>query len=301
MNKTGLVLGFAEYAPQGQRLAEALGCPYAQIQVHRFPDGERLVTLPPELPEEIVFCRSLNDPDHKLIELLLGAETARAAGARRLTLVAPYLCYMRQDIAFHPGEAVSQRIIGRLLAGLFDRVLSVDAHLHRIDRLGQALPGIQAINLSAGPLFAECLGQRSDQPLLVGPDGESAQWVETIARAAGLESVVASKRRLGDQKVEVRLPDGAYRERAIVLVDDIISTGNTLMRVTEQLSAAGAGSVEALVTHALFDAETGGRLQAAGIRKVWSTDSVPHPSNHLWLAPLLARALTDSDPEQTPE
>jgi ribose-phosphate pyrophosphokinase len=288
-----LVLGFSDYAAQGHRLAQTLSLPYSQVEVHRFPDGESRVSLPTELPPQVILCRSLDQPNNKLIELLLSAETARGFGVEHLTLAAPYLCYMRQDIAFHPGEAVSQRIVGRFLAGLFDRVITIDAHLHRIDRLDQALPDIEAVNLSAGPLLSEYLKQRTspEQTLLVGPDSESAQWVEAIARSAEREYVIASKRRHGDRQVEITLPEHAYAGKRIVLIDDMISTGSTLCRVATDLMGRGAASIDALVTHALHDAPAAQRMQAAGIRRICSSDSVTHPSNSLRLDRVLADAI----------
>ncbi|MGH8476339.1 MAG: ribose-phosphate pyrophosphokinase-like domain-containing protein [Methylococcales bacterium] len=95
-----LLLGFSEYASPAHRLAKALQCPYGQVEIHRFPDGESKVRQPETLPRHAIVCRSLDNPNDKLIELLLTAQTARAAGVRELTLVAPYLCYMRQDMAF---------------------------------------------------------------------------------------------------------------------------------------------------------------------------------------------------------
>jgi ribose-phosphate pyrophosphokinase len=285
------VLGFADYEAQARRLARILGFPYANIELHRFPDGESLVTLPEELSERIIICRSLNEPNSKLIELLLVAGAARAQGVSEITLVAPYLCYMRQDQAFHPGEAVSQQHIGRLLSSLFDRVITVDAHLHRISRLDQALPGIKAINTSAGAVMSEFLGRLAARPLLIGPDSESAQWVESIARQAGCEFAVAEKVRYGDRQVEIRLPPRSYQGQQVILIDDIISTGRTLMRIARMLFEAGASSIDALVTHALFSDEIEAELRAVGIGHIWSTDSVSHPSNRLQLDQLLAQAV----------
>ena len=287
-----LVLGFSDYATQGRRLADALSLAYSAVEVHHFPDGESRVSLPTRLPPQVILCRALDRPNSKLIELLLTAQTARRLGVEQLTLVAPYLCYMRQDTAFHPGEAVSQRIIGRFLAGLFDRVITVDAHLHRIERLNQALPDIEAINLTAAPLLSEYIQQSTtpDQTLLVGPDSESAQWVEAIARGAAREYVIASKQRYGDHQVEITLPEHAYAGKQILLIDDMISTGTTLCRVATDLMERGVASIDALVTHALYDVPAGQRMQTAGIRRVCSSDSVSHPSNHLMLDRLLADA-----------
>ena len=287
------VIGFSEYAAQGKRLAAALAVPYAEAEIHVFPDGERKLRLPLPLAEHVVFCRSLNDPDHKLIELLQAAGSARDNGARRLTLVVPYLAYMRQDIAFKPGEAVSQRIIGKLLAQAFDAVITVDAHLHRIDHLSQAIPLQQAINLSATGAMGEFLARACPRDiLLLGPDGESEQWVAAVAEAAGgLDYGVATKTRRGDRDVQIRLPDTDFRKRQVVLVDDVASTGRTLAIAARQAMEAGAAATHCLVTHGLFVGDALEQLKQAGVENIWSTDSVSHPSNRIELAGLLAGAV----------
>ena len=131
-----LVLGFPDYDRQASALAKALNAPYRLIELHRFPDGESQLRLPPALPGQVVLCRSLDRPNGKLVELLLAAGCARQLGASQLILVAPYLCYMRQDAAFHPGEAVSQAIVqyrqkkeitGPLFVGMDTHALSEPA------------------------------------------------------------------------------------------------------------------------------------------------------------------------------
>src|SRR3569623_437390 len=107
-----MLLGFADYEAPARRLAEDLHYRYRTIAAHRFPDGETKLRMPTDLPARKNICRSLYQPNDKLIDLLLAVETARAAGVQRITLAAPYLCYMRQDIAFTAGEAVRQRIVG---------------------------------------------------------------------------------------------------------------------------------------------------------------------------------------------
>lgn len=289
--EAGLVLGFPAYRGPAQRLAAAAGLDYADIGVHRFPDGESLVRLPAQLPGRVVLCCSLDDPNTKLVELELAAATALRLGADRLTLVAPYLCYMRQDTAFRPGEAISQQIIGALLARHFDSVITVDPHLHRTHELRLAVPVRRAVALSAAPIMARWLAARADRPLLIGPDEESAQWVEAIAAPAGLDYGVARKQRLGDRSVRIELPALAVTGRPVVLVDDVASTGQTLAEAARLLGERGAASVSALVTHALFVGDALQRLRAAGLDDICSTDSVPHPSNRLHLDTLLAAAL----------
>jgi len=289
---TSLLLGFPEYAAQARALARAAGLAYGEIDIHRFPDGESRVRLPGGLPPQVALVRSLNAPNGKLVELLLAAATARELGARHLTLVAPYLCYMRQDTAFHPGEAVSQRIVGRWLAQHFDRLVTVDPHLHRTPELGAAVPVTEPVRLSAAALICRAAAKTYTEPVLLGPDAESAQWVSEAAAAAGSEWGVATKARHGDREVEIRLPERPWQGRTVVLVDDVAASGMTLARTAEALHAEGAAQVHAMVTHALFDAATERLLHEAGIEDIASTDSVPHPSNRLSLALLLAPALT---------
>ncbi|MDX1606625.1 MAG: ribose-phosphate diphosphokinase, partial [Candidatus Competibacterales bacterium] len=235
-------------------------------------------------------CRSLDHPDHKLVELLLTVGTLREQGVARIVQVAPYLCYMRQDIAFRPGEAVSQRLVGRFLAALMDRLVTVDPHLHRTARLEQAVPVQRAIALSATAPLGDYLARRWDTPLLLGPDAESAQWVGAIAERHGLDWGVARKCRHGDREVEIALPELDFRDRQVVLVDDMASTARTLTGAAQQLRPYSPAGIAAVVTHALFDDRAQAEMQAAGIDPVVSSDSVIHPSNAVCLDALLASA-----------
>jgi ribose-phosphate pyrophosphokinase len=286
-----LLIGFPEYREQAQRLANAAGFAYADALIHQFPDGESRLRLPESLPEQVVLCRTLDHPNSKLVELILAAATARNLGAKHITLVAPYLCYMRQDKAFLPGEAVSQRIIGTLLSQWIDALITVDSHLHRVHQLKHAIPVNTAINLSATSVMSDFLGEQMDNPLLIGPDQESEQWVVAIARDRKLDYRVANKERYGDQQVRVSLPDADYRDRDIVLVDDVASTGHTLEAAARKLARFQPASISVLVTHALFVGNAEKRLHRAGIGHIWSTDAIPHSSNALHLEHLLAEAL----------
>ncbi len=286
-----LILAFAEYMTQAQRLGETLDVQVDEVFLHQFPDGESLLRLPTVIPEHVIICRSLNQPNDKLIELLLCVKTARQLGAKRITLVAPYLCYMRQDIANQPGEAVSQRIIGQMLAELFDDVITVDPHLHRISKLNQAIPIANAISLTATDEIAGFLKQQFDRAVLLGPDAESEQWVSAIAKAIGFDYLVAEKTRQGDKQVLMALPEYAFNNQAVIIIDDMASTGRTLATASRLLLQAGVQQIYAVITHPLFCDDAVQHIMQAGIKNIWSTDSISHSSACINLDKLLAQAI----------
>ncbi|MCK9504974.1 MAG: ribose-phosphate diphosphokinase [Porticoccaceae bacterium] len=291
-----LILGFPESLTEAQLLADSLQATMAAVDIHRFPDGESLVTLPPQLPDTVVFLRGLHDPNSKLIELYLAIATAKSLGCRRAILVTPYLCYMRQDKVFHQGQGISQQIIGDLLSGWVDDLITVDPHLHRIANLFEALPHCRSQALSAAPLLGDYLRNRglgsSDcNGVLVGPDAESRQWVAQVAERCGLDYVVASKIRSGDRSVQVTLPDYSYAGKEAILVDDVISSGNTMMEAARQLHDRGAVAVSAICTHGLFAPGAEAAMASAGINPVITTNAIPHSSNKIDLSPLLANAI----------
>ncbi len=280
-------------ARDAKRLAAQLGLPSQEIALHRFPDGEIKVTVGPAAATTIIYA-PLDQPNDKLIAILFAAEALRRAGARRLVLVAPYLCYMRQDAAFGEGEAISQKAVGRLIAGIVDRVITVDAHLHRTADIKAVFPGIAAENLSAMPAIANALRSTGIDPatIVVGPDAESRPWVSDLAGRLGLAHMVAQKIRRGDHSVEINFPETAsIAGRPVLMVDDIVSSGGTLITCAGALRAAGATAIDAVITHALFPAAMAADFAKAGIRSIRSTSSVPHPTNAIPLDELLASAL----------
>jgi ribose-phosphate pyrophosphokinase len=280
-------------AGDAERLASLLGLPLQEIALHRFPDGEMRVTVGRAAATTIIYA-SLDQPNDKLLAILFAAEALRRAGASRLVLLAPYLCYMRQDAAFSEGEAISQKVIGQLLAGTVDRVITVDAHLHRTTDIRAVFPGIEAENLSAMPAVANALRMTGIDPATVvaGPDAESRPWVSGLAGQLGLAYTVARKLRRGDRSVEIGFADrGSIAGRPVLLLDDIVSSGGTLIACARALTAAGATAVDAIITHALFPSEMATEFASAGIRSIRSTTSVPHPTNAIPLDDIFAAAL----------
>lgn len=272
----------------GRRLARRLDVPARAVRVHEFPDGESLPRVRWQGARRAVLVHSLHDPNGKLFEVALAADALRRAGARHLTLVAPYLPYMRQDAVFRPGEPLSQRVAAEALGSAFDRVLTLEAHLHRVRRLSQVFP-CAARSLSSAPAVARWLAARP-AGILVGPDEESEPWVRRVAGEVGLECAIGRKVRRGDARVDVSLPDLPAARRAY-LVDDIASSGATLAAAARALAAQGIARVDAIVIHGIFAPGAAARLRRAGVERVVTTETVPHASNRIRIDALFAEAL----------
>jgi ribose-phosphate pyrophosphokinase len=272
-----------------RRLAHSLDAPFAPVRTHAFPDGETLVRVTHRAGAEAILVQSFDDPDRKLMPALLAADALRRAGAWRVTLVAPYLAYMRQDRIFYLGEPISQRVFGQCLGRAFDRVLTVEAHLHRTHRLCDVMAG-RARSLSAAPAVARWLVRHGGGAVAVGPDEESEPWIRAVARAAGVRWVVGVKQRLGDRRVRVRFPDLPPGERAVV-IDDIASSGATIAAAVRALRDRGVRRVDAVVVHAIFAPGALDVIRHAGARTVVSCDTVEHATNKIQCAPLVSAAL----------
>jgi ribose-phosphate pyrophosphokinase len=284
------LIGFEDEAAPAGRLADALGAECEIVRVHHFPDGESLPRVPAPAAETTVIYRSLDRPNSKLVELLLAADACRRAGARRLILAAPYFCYLRQDAVFEPGEPLSRDVIGPLVGACFDAVVTVQAHLHRTADLAAAL-GTQAINLWPIEALADALPSYAAPPLVVAPDAEAGPWARAWAERLGGEATGLTKVREGDFDISLDEPAARFDGRAVVIVDDVASSGRTLEQAALLARRHGARSIDVAVVHAMMGPAALERLREAGVREIVSADSVPHPTNAAALAPLLAIAI----------
>ena len=279
---------FPGYHQQGRLVAQILNISSDEVIVHHFPDKESRVTLPEKKSEHVIFYCSLDYPNNKLIELLIACKTVPQQGVKRLSLVAPYLCYMRQDKSFHKNEAVSQHIIGQWLSELFDDIITVDPHLHRIQSLDEVIPNTNNIVLTATPLLGEFIKSLNKTIHLLGPDEESLQWVKSVAEISHSPYSVATKKRHGDTNVEIQLPEINYENQHIILIDDMISTGHTVAQTAIKLYSNDVRQVDVIATHALFTKDAVATLKNSNINNIWSSDSITHPTNKISLNDLLA-------------
>lgn len=284
--------------PLQRRLAESMASPLharlGRLDWRRFPDGESLVAIDDALDgASVAIVASLHHPDEMALALRFAAATAREFGAQRVGLIAPYLAYMRQDKRFHSGEAVSAPLFARFLEESFDWLVSADPHLHRNLQLSN-LYRIAARAVATAPLVADWIRGEVPDAIVIGPDSESEQWVSEIARRADVPHQVLNKIRHGDRDVEVSLPDAAAaRGRTPVIVDDIVSSGRTVIETIGHLKRLGLPPPICVAIHAVFAADAYQQLLTSGAARVVSTDSIAHASNAISIAALLAHASAD--------
>jgi ribose-phosphate pyrophosphokinase len=278
----------------GTGLARCLQAEAGELELRRFPDGEsylRVLTDP--AGRDVVVCRSLDRPDEHVLPLLLLAETLRDLGAARVGLVAPYLAYMRQDVRFRAGEGVTSRYFAAMLSRHFDWMVTVDPHLHRYRGLDEIYTMPTRV-VAAMPDIARWIAGNVERPLVIGPDRESEQWAARVAAAAGCPYRVLEKTRLGDRRVEIRVPPAAGMEQHTpVLVDDIISSGHTMMETARGLAGAGYRRPVCIGVHAVFSAGAWEEMQRAPIERVVTCNTIEHPTNGIDLAETIAAALRE--------
>lgn len=278
----------------GRELAAALDAEHQVLDVHEFPDGETLVKLEGDCARRraIVVC-SGHGPNASALPAHFAAETARSMGAISVGLVSPYLAYMRQDTQFHRGEAVSAVSYARFLANIFDWLVTVDPHLHRMKTL-DAIFSIPAPVVSSMPAVADWIAANVADPVLVGPDNESTQWAETVARRLGCPWTILEKTRIGDRDVTVKLSDpDVLRGRSPVIVDDIVSSGRTLIETIHALRGCGAAPATCAVVHALFAPEAEAAIRQAGVARLVSTNTVAHGTNGIDVVPLMVQPIRE--------
>ncbi|WP_342377234.1 ribose-phosphate pyrophosphokinase [Myxococcus stipitatus] len=282
----------------GRELARALGVAPTDCHFERFPDGEMHLEVPTSVRgRTVVLVQSLTPPaGEHLLELLLMADACWRAGAARLEAVVPYLGYARQDRRAKPGEPLGGRLVADMLTqGRFSRVMVVDLHSPALE----GCFGAPLEHLTALPLLADALRPKvTDTSVVVAPDLGAVKRAEALARLLGRPWAVIHKVRLSGDEVHASGLMGEVRGKRPILVDDMVSTGGTLVAAAGTLREAGcAEDLTVVTTHALLVGPALERLKALPLGNLVATDSVeppsglPFPHHVVTLAPLVARAL----------
>jgi ribose-phosphate pyrophosphokinase len=286
-------------APLTEAVAARLDIRPGSREVEVFPDGELQVELQESVRgEDIYFVQPTSPPGEKhLLELLLLADAAHRAGAACLTAVIPYFGYARQDRRASGREAVGARLVADLLESgeLLQRVVTVDVHTEAIE----GFFSIPLEHLSAVPMLVESVRPHAVcASVVVAPDMGAAELAERYAEPLGLPVAVVHKARISGSEVSVESVTGEVQGRKPIIVDDMISTGETQKAAINALVEAGCEpEITVVASHGLFAGPAEDELRDASVERYIVTDSVPPPEGlelpleMVSLAPLLADAI----------
>ena len=273
-------------------LAALLNGAVGESVIRRFPDGETFVKIvAPGSGRDVILVCTLDRPDEKLMPLYFACKTLREFGATRITLVAPYLAYMRQDMRFNEGECITSVYFAEFISSFVDQLITVDPHLHRRESLSEIYK-VPTLALHAAPLISAWIRDHVQNALLVGPDMESAQWVSAVAKEAGAPFIVLEKKRHGDSDVEVLVPDvSEWKDHTPVLVDDIISTARTMIETAGHLNKYGYKPAVCIGVHGIFANNAYAELLGSGVGRVVTTNAIAHATNCISVTGLIAGSL----------
>lgn len=283
------VIGGTASTALAERVSRELGnAPFGIPFVKRFPDGEIYLRVGGRLEGEDVVLVQSTRTDQDVLELLLLEDAIRQGGARRLFVVVPYFGYARQDRRFFPGEPVSSSAMARHVGLDADAVVTVD--LHSPSTL-QAFhkPSFEATGV---PAIARLL-RELPVDLLVSPDKGGVERVKRMAQILDKPWMALEKKRIDSEHVELQIPANvpiALEGKHVVLVDDVISTGGTIVEGAKLLKKQRVGAILAACTHGLFLRDAFERIKAV-TDELYSTDTLGNPAEKASVAPDIAQIL----------
>ncbi|RLE84596.1 MAG: ribose-phosphate pyrophosphokinase [Thermoprotei archaeon] len=277
----------------GLKLSKILNIEYVNVETRKFPDGELYIRVDKEpLNEKALIVQSMyKTPNDYLVEYLFLSKTLKELGAKEVIGVIPYFPYARQDSRFKPGEVVSLQVVVDLLEKMgTDKVITVDMHLHRVHDLNE-ISKIPFVNLSVmediGKFFMKKFG--NEDTIVVGPDEEAEQWAKKVAYILNVQYTILEKTRLGDLEVKIeKVEKEDFKNKNVILIDDIISTGGTIEAAVKKVKAQGAEKVFVGCAHAILAQTAEYRIFRAGVEELVASDSIPSPYSVVSIAPVIA-------------
>jgi len=295
LNEVRTMLVYAGSASKylGLKLSKILNIEYVNVETRKFPDGELYIRVDKEpLNEKALIVQSMyKTPNDYLVEYLFLSKTLKELGAKEVIGVIPYFPYARQDSRFKPGEVVSLQVVVDLLEKMgTDKVITVDMHLHRVHDLNE-ISKIPFVNLSVmediGKFFMKKIG--NEDTIVVGPDEEAEQWAKKVAYILNVQYTILEKTRLGDLEVKIeKVEKEDFKNKNVILIDDIISTGGTIEAAVKKVKAQGAEKVFVGCAHAILAQTAEYRIFRAGVEELVASDSIPSPYSVVSIAPVIA-------------
>ena len=292
MKEKPIVFSLFGYDYFAKCIHEKLDYEIGKITQHQFPDEETLIQIDSDINgRDVIFIASLDKPNTKSLPLIFAAQTARLLGAKKIILVAPYLAYMRQDKQFKPGQGITSQYFAKFISTYFDHLITIDPHLHRWHTLND-IYSIPTTLLHANQLIENWINQHVLNPVLIGPDAESAQWVEEIAKKTHNPFLILQKTRTGDRLVNISVPNiENYQNSTPVLIDDIISTAMTMIGTVKHLKSLKMNPPVCIGVHAVFIGNAYNDLLATSVRNVLTCNTILHQSNILDVSDIIINAL----------
>jgi len=275
------------------RLADVCGYGVAKVGYRVFPDGESYIRVENDLKGEVaIVVQSCPPPqDKRVIELLQLIDASLRAGASKVIAVVPYLAYSRQDKVFLPHEALSSRIIAKAVEAVgASSLITVNVHSELV--LGH-FERIRALSVDAFPEIADYLASLGlRDPLVLSPDKKRYPDAQRVAKLVDGEAAFLEKRRdLETGEVTTEEKKLAIEGRDVVIVDDIISTGGTIVNAAKIISKGNPRRIIAACVHGLYATNALEKLVAAGVKEVISTDTIESQTSKVTAAKPIASAI----------
>lgn len=275
------VLGGHASQALAAKVAKLLKCDFLEIEFKRFPDGEAYTRVLGDIEGEIAIIQS-TPSDGEFVHLLQLIDSCEGT---EIAAVIPYFGYARQDKRFHQGEAVSARAMAEAIDA--EKVFTINVHNRGVLRFFKC----PAIDLNAAPLLGEHLSEIIKNSVIIAPDDGAIGLAKAAAEKLDLEYDYLEKTRLSAEKVETKPKTLNIDGRDIVLIDDIVSTGGTIVEATKLLKAQGAREVYVACVHAVLVEGALSKLYSAGVKEVIATDTIEKSVSTVTVAPLIAEAL----------
>jgi len=290
-----IIIGGSSSEKLANNVASELGLTPGKVEIKRFPDGEKYLRVLSDVKDQhVAVIQSMHHtPDDFLFEYLLLVDALKDLGAKKVTGFIPYFAYARQDERFKPGEALSFKTVSKLIETVgTDEIFTIDMHQHRVLKSSDVFR-IPSHNLSAMPLLADYVQNegRLQNPLVIGPDAEAEQWAKLASETLGTDYDVFTKKRFAADRVEIKPRAANAKGRDILIVDDIVSTGGTIIEAARILHSQGANQIEVACTHPILATDALNRIKGAGVLNVIGTDTVPGAISYVSVAPLIAEQI----------
>lgn len=286
-----IIIGCSKSKSLARKIAKNINAQYSDLTVKHFPDEELYIKFEIELEnKDVVLVQTLHPPNEALLEILLAGYTAKDLGAKSVKIITPYLAYIRQDKRFNPGEAVSSKIVGKLL-NIFDKVITVDPHLHRFKSLKEVFH-TKTEKLTSNDLIKKYIKKNFKNPIIIGPDEESYQWAKEIAMSIKANAAILKKKRLSPKNVKIIIKSPIkIKGKDIVIIDDILSTGKTILETIQHIKKHKPRSINVVAIHGIFADQATYKKIKANTKSIITTNTIENIHSKIDVSDLIAKAL----------